>query len=187
MTRQTGQIFNPYRLFYGVFIPEGLLRFPGVSPGAKLCYGRLARYAGERGVCWPLQCDLARELGVSVRNVRRYLQELQSEFFIRARQRGLNRSNEYEFLWHKTFEGSERTNASAPEKPKSSAPERPRLSAPSIRESFFSESTTTAESAGVVGAVARRGKRGLSRIQPDDAAEIYEKLRGAENRRGAIG
>jgi len=179
MMRQAGQTFNPYRLFYGVWIPEGLLRYQGLSPGAKLCYGRLTRYAGDRGKCWPTQYELARELGVSVRNVRRYLQELQSEFFIRATQRGLNRSNEYEFLWHKTFEGSERTNPSAPNGPESSSLERPRSASPSRRESFSSvESATTAESAArPVFAVASRSKRGLSRIQPDDAKEIYEKLR----------
>jgi hypothetical protein len=50
---QPGEPFNPYRMFNGVFIPEGLMRCPWINPGAKLAWGRLARYAGEDGRCYP--------------------------------------------------------------------------------------------------------------------------------------
>jgi hypothetical protein len=49
---QIGQPFNPFRLFTGIFIPEGLVRAKCISPGAKLTYGRLARYAGQKGQCY---------------------------------------------------------------------------------------------------------------------------------------
>ena len=42
-----GQPFNPYKLFVGIFIPEALVINPEVSPGAKLIFGQLARYAGS--------------------------------------------------------------------------------------------------------------------------------------------
>jgi len=92
--RQVGQPFNPYRLFYGVWIPEALLRFSDLTDGAKLCYGVLSRYAGDRGRCWPSQQELATALGgISVRNLRRHLKELESKGFIRVIQIGLQRSN----------------------------------------------------------------------------------------------
>ena len=31
-----GQPFNPYKLFTGIFVPEALVRFRGLSSGAKL-------------------------------------------------------------------------------------------------------------------------------------------------------
>jgi hypothetical protein len=42
-----GQPFNPYRMFKGLFIPEGLARCDWISPGAKLAWGRLARYVAK--------------------------------------------------------------------------------------------------------------------------------------------
>lgn len=44
-----GQPFNPFGLFNGIFVPESLVKFKDISPGAKLAYGRLARYAGQDG------------------------------------------------------------------------------------------------------------------------------------------
>jgi hypothetical protein len=54
---QPGEPFNPYRMFNGLYIPEGLARCPWISPGAKLAWGRLARYAGEDGRCYRLCAD----------------------------------------------------------------------------------------------------------------------------------
>jgi len=71
-----------------------------VSNGAKLLWARLARYAGTRGQCFPLLSTLAADLGFSERQVQRYLAELVSAGFLRTRQRGFNKSNLYEFLWH---------------------------------------------------------------------------------------
>ena len=69
-----GELFNPYKLFHGIFIPEALVRFRGVSPGAKLAYGRLVRYGGEDGECYPGVETLGREIGVKKRHVlRRHL------------------------------------------------------------------------------------------------------------------
>ena len=44
--RVVGQAFNPYKFFTGIFIPEQICRYKGLSTGAKLIYGRLCRYAG---------------------------------------------------------------------------------------------------------------------------------------------
>jgi hypothetical protein len=100
-TLQIGEVFVPRRVLHsGVFVPDGLLASRLVSNGAKLLWARLARYAGTKGLCFPLLSTLAADLGFSERQVQRYLAELVSGGFLRARQRGYNKSNFYEFLWH---------------------------------------------------------------------------------------
>jgi hypothetical protein len=64
---QPGEPFNPYRMFTGLFIPEALARCPSISAGAKLAWGRLARYAGEDGHCYPTVKTLGSEIGVGDR------------------------------------------------------------------------------------------------------------------------
>src|SRR5215468_3890854 len=99
--------FNPFRLFTGIFTPEALVQAPDISPGAKLAYGRLARYAGQDGRCHPSVATLAAEIGVGLRMAQRYLAELERVNLIRRISRfvkGGQTSNAYEFLWHPLFE-----------------------------------------------------------------------------------
>ena len=99
-----GQPFNPYKRFNGIHIPEALCRYRGLSAGAKLVYGRLARFAGKNGKVYPSVAKLAAELGVSPKQARRYVRELEDGAFIRpARTPG--KSSQYDFLWHPAFEG----------------------------------------------------------------------------------
>jgi hypothetical protein len=105
-----GEVFNPYRRFTGVFIAEALVRLPPskLSAGAKLCYGRLARYAGEDGACYPAVKTIAKELGVGKRQAQRYLKELKECKFIEvvARLKTPREwdTNDYRFLWHPIFD-----------------------------------------------------------------------------------
>ena len=104
---EVGQPFNPFRLFTGIFIPEALVRSSLVSPGAKMAYGRLARYAGQDGKCFPSVGSLAGEIGVSDRQAQKYLAELERARLIRRRTRFSGRaqtSNYIEFLWHPMFQ-----------------------------------------------------------------------------------
>jgi len=182
---KVGNPFNPYRLFYGVFIPEALVRYAFVSPGAKLCYGRLIRYAGEKGKCFPSQEALARELGVSVRNVRRYIQELRSKGFIRTVRQGLQSSNEYEFLWHPIFDGSERTDSSYQNRTNAASPNRPEPSAPSRKESVGRESSRRKSASSSpdpsLFTPEKRSHNGLSRFRVSDlnpaARELLQAIR----------
>src|SRR5438105_2445720 len=41
-----GERFNPQKRFCGSYVPEAIYKYRGLSPGAKLIYGRLCRYAG---------------------------------------------------------------------------------------------------------------------------------------------
>ena len=99
---ELGAPFNPWRLFHGIFLPEALLSYPNLEPGAKLCYGRLSRYAGKAGECWPAASTLAQELAVSTSQTRRYLQGLEKAGFIRREPRP-GGTNRYVFLWHRIF------------------------------------------------------------------------------------
>jgi hypothetical protein len=105
-----GESFNPYRMFTGLFIPEGLVRCSWISAGAKLAWGRLARYAGHKGLCYPSKKVLAKELGVGPRQAQKYITELERNELIRriSRFNGHGQtSNAYEFLWHELFEDGE--------------------------------------------------------------------------------
>lgn len=107
-----GERFRPYRLFVGSFLPNWLLKSKDVSVGAKVCYARLCQFAGERNDCRPSQETLATELGVTVRQVRRYLAELEESKLVEGDQRGLGQSNVYFFLWHESMNDPDRTNMS---------------------------------------------------------------------------
>ena len=99
-----GQPFNPYKLFTGIFIPEALVRYRGLTCGAKIAYGRLARFAGENGDCWPSVPTLASEMGIGATQARIYVHELRDERFIAIEQRP-GTSGVYKFLWHEAFDG----------------------------------------------------------------------------------
>ena len=102
-----GDAFNPYRMFTGLFIPEALVQCDWISAGAKLAWGRLARYAGEDGQCHPSVRKLGAEIGVGERQTQKYLRELEKKKLIQRATRFAGRaqtSNTFEFLWHGVFE-----------------------------------------------------------------------------------
>lgn len=77
-------------------VPNHVLVSGKISPGAKLCFAMLLRYAWQNGFCFPGQARLALDMGVSDRSVRTYLQELSALELITIRQRGLGKPNLYE-------------------------------------------------------------------------------------------
>lgn len=99
-----GEVFNPYKLFVGVYIPNAMLRHKGLSHGAKITWGRLAQYAGENGQAWPSYETLAAELGIKRRQVITYVNELKEHNFIKTIPTG--KSNKFIFLWHEVLEDS---------------------------------------------------------------------------------
>ena len=111
-----GDVFNPYRTLIGIYIPEAVTSHHQLSMGAKIVYGRLLRYAGSNGFCYPAVRALAREVGVvSERQVQRYLRELQDFGFIGVipwfvsadgDDRKRQTSNRYLFLWHESFDSN---------------------------------------------------------------------------------
>ena len=89
---------NPYKLFFGAFIPNWLLQRTEVSAGAKLCYARLCQYAGNKGYCYPICGDLANKLGISRMSVTRHIGELIDFNLIEKKREQHN--NSYFFLRH---------------------------------------------------------------------------------------
>src|SRR5215207_6862653 len=77
-------------------VPNHVLVSDRLSPGAKLTYAMLLKYAWQNDYCFPGQARLAKDMGVTDRSVRTYLQELEHEQFITIKQRGLGKPNLYE-------------------------------------------------------------------------------------------
>jgi len=104
---RAGEPFNPTHLFSGVFVPDVLLRYRGLSPTEKFIWARLARYGGDNGFAFPSVPTLAGELGLSDRQVQRGLAALERERFIRRdlrkTEKGDYTSTVYVFLLHPIF------------------------------------------------------------------------------------
>lgn len=103
-----GESFNPHGLFVGGFIPNCIMRYPGLSPMAKLTWARLQQFAGANGDCFPSYTTIGEELGISRRHAERAVKELVDKGFIRRispspRERGAKKTTRYEFLWHSCF------------------------------------------------------------------------------------
>src|SRR5712671_2338850 len=76
-------------------VPNHLLISSKISPGAKLTYAMLLKYAWQDDYCFPGQERLAKDMGVTDRSVRTYLQELEAQKFINIKQQGQGRPNFY--------------------------------------------------------------------------------------------
>lgn len=77
-----------------------LMRREELTPGAKLLYSRLVQYAGIKNYSRVKQATLALELGLGLRQVQRYIEELAHFHLIEIQQLGLNKANLYYFLQH---------------------------------------------------------------------------------------
>lgn len=96
------KIINPYRMFVGSYLPNWIKQRPikEISQGAKLAYAQLCQFAGADGNAFPSIEKLAQEIGVSSRQVDRYIRELVSNNLIEAKKRGYSKTNTYAFLDH---------------------------------------------------------------------------------------
>jgi len=97
-----GERFNPYRRFRNIYIPLGIAADANLSAAAKLTYGALARRAGPNGKCFPKHETLAADLGLTLRSLRRHLNELRLCALIEWERHGDH--NEYFFLEHSMLE-----------------------------------------------------------------------------------
>jgi hypothetical protein len=77
-------------------VPNHVLVSDKISPGAKLAYAMLLKYAWQNDYCFPGQVRLAKDMGVTDRSVRTYLQELEKASFVAIKQQGLGKPNLYE-------------------------------------------------------------------------------------------
>ena len=77
-------------------VPNHVLRSGDITPGGKLAYAMLLSYAWQNDYCFPGQERLAKDMGVTDRSVRTYLQELETKGFLRIKRQGLGKTNVYE-------------------------------------------------------------------------------------------
>jgi hypothetical protein len=77
-------------------VPNHILDNGKLSPGAKLAYAMLLKYAWQNDYCFPGQERLARDMGGGQRSVVRYIQELERTGFIKIIRRGQGKPNVYE-------------------------------------------------------------------------------------------
>jgi hypothetical protein len=76
-------------------VPNHILESTKVSAHAKLAYAILLKYAWEKDYCYPGQETMAKDMRVTDRSVRTYLQELEAENFIKIKQQGQGKPNLY--------------------------------------------------------------------------------------------
>ena len=79
-------------------VPNTMLMHPKLSPGAKITYAMLLRYAWQENQCFPGQERLAKDIGAGERSIRTYLKELETAGFLEIQQRGLGQTNFYRLL-----------------------------------------------------------------------------------------
>ncbi len=99
---------NPYRMFQGIFIPNGVLRLRDLSQSAKLMLGRLFQYAGKDGKCYPSIEKLSLEIGIKVRQGKAVIGELETYGLIEVvrptgRDKLLHKCNSYFFIDHPCY------------------------------------------------------------------------------------
>ena len=82
-----GTIFNFSKLLDSVLIPRVIARDRKLQPGARLLWGVIRQRSHRDGVCASSDADLAEELGVSERQLRRYCAALIREGLLISKQR----------------------------------------------------------------------------------------------------
>ena len=93
----TGLTYNPHHQWPRGSTPLVVLRNTGLSRGARLLYGILSSYSGRDGRCYPSHGQLAKDLGVTDRQVRTYLGELRRAGLISWKKGPRHRSCSYYF------------------------------------------------------------------------------------------
>jgi hypothetical protein len=76
-------------------VPNLVLESKKISPGAKLTYAMLLKYAWQNDFCFPGQERLAEDMGVGKRSVVTYIRELEDQKFIGVKRQGQGKSNIY--------------------------------------------------------------------------------------------
>src|SRR5947209_18407870 len=77
-------------------VPNHVLVSGSLSPGAKLTYAMLLKYAWQNDYCFPGQERPATDMAGTDRRVRTYLQKLEPQPFVRIKQHGFGTPNPYD-------------------------------------------------------------------------------------------
>jgi hypothetical protein len=80
-------------------VPNFLFIESGLSMGAIVVYAKFLSYAWHNDYCFPGQQRLADDLGVSLRSVTTWINELESAGLLTVVQRGLGKTNLYQLAF----------------------------------------------------------------------------------------
>lgn len=76
-------------------VPNHILESKKLSPGSKLAYAKLLKYAWQNDFCFPGQNKLALDMGVARGTANIYIKELEKKEFIQVKRQGQGRPNIY--------------------------------------------------------------------------------------------
>ena len=76
-------------------VPNHILESKELSPGAKLTYAMLLKYAWQNDFCFPGQDRLADDMGTSRQTANTHIQELSKKNFIIIKRQGQGKPNIY--------------------------------------------------------------------------------------------
>ena len=86
---------DPVALHGFTQIPNFILRDPNLTIGAKTVYSLLLSYAWHNDLCFPGQDRLAKDVGMGIASVNRFIKELEACSLIEITRRGQGRTNFY--------------------------------------------------------------------------------------------
>lgn len=76
-------------------VPNHVLAAANLSPGAKLTYAMLLKYAWSEDFCFPGQDRLGKDMGVTRKSVNNYIKELSIKNFLTIKRQGQGKPNIY--------------------------------------------------------------------------------------------
>jgi hypothetical protein len=86
---------DPIALHGFTQVPNFILRDPDISIGAKTVYSLLLSYAWHNDLCFPGQDRLAKDVGMGIASVNRFIKELEECALIEITRRGQGKTNFY--------------------------------------------------------------------------------------------
>jgi len=86
---------DPIALHGFTQVPNFILKNPDISIGAKTTYALFLSYAWHNHFCFPGQERLAKDMGMGIASVNRFIKELQSCDLIEITRRGQGKTNLY--------------------------------------------------------------------------------------------
>lgn len=122
-----GKPFNFSRVLDAVLIPRVVTRNTELPPGARLLWGVIRQHIWTDEGCLASDETLAKEVGVSTRQLKRYSKILIERGFMRSEFRG-NRPAARWLLWHSCFSEAALLGSAAgtPPAPRKKRPYHPR-------------------------------------------------------------